>query len=708
MSTDKEIQEEIEPITDDEIISQAKKRFKEVEDAESDARRQALEDLKFVVGDQWPDDVKTQRNLDGRPCLTINRLPQFVRQITNDQRQNRPSIKVYPVDSKADVDTANVIQGMIKHIEYNSNAELAYDTAFEAAVRMGRGFFRVLTDYSSPESFDQEIIIKMVENAFTVYFDPFSVEPDGADANFALVVEDVSQATFKEMYPNAKMSSMDDWSSLGSNSQGWIANDTARVAEYFVKTYEKKTIALLSNGDVIEKPEADADLGKDEAGRPIVIKSERETEVPVIKWYKFSSNEILERKEWPGYWIPIIPVYGDKLNVDGKKIFEGIIRHAKDPQRMYNYWSSNETEVIALAPRAPFVGVAGQFEGYEDKWRDANKRNFPYLEYNPVDINGSPVPPPARNVYEPPVQAITQAKAFSADDIKSTTGIYDSSLGMQGNEQSGIAIQRRTTQSQTSNFHFMDNMSRALRHTGRIIVDLLPAIYDTARAVRILKDDGTAEMTSINQLFTDKKGNQMRYDLSVGQYDVIVETGPSYATKRIEAAHSIEKVIQSYPELMRIAGDLLIDNMDWPGAKDLAARLKKTIPPDLLQDDQQPEIPPAAQAQMQQMQQMILSLTQSLNAAKQHIENKKLELASKERIELAKIEAQIEQTLLKEGVANDQFELEHQAEMLERRQRLLEMEQPLTPDINQQATGQRAAPQAGNVPQQPTGGFSPG
>lgn len=706
MSIDKELQQEIDPVSDEDILSQAKKRFKDVEDAENHTRKEALEDLKFVVGDQWPDDVKTQRNLDGRPCLTINRLPQFVRQITNDQRQNRPSIKVYPVDSKADVDTANVIQGMIKHIEYNSNADLAYDTAFEAAVRMGRGFFRILTDYSSPESFDQEIIIRMIENAFTVYFDPFSIEPDGSDATYALVVEDVSKATFKTMYPDAKLSSMDDWSSLGSNSQGWISNDTARVAEYFVKDYKRKKIALLSNGDVIDMPDEDANLGVDEAGKPIVIKDTRYAEVPVIKWYKFSGNEILEKKDWPGYWIPIVPVYGDKLNVDGKKIFEGIIRHAKDPQRMYNYWSSNETEVIALAPRAPFVGVAGQFEGYEEKWRDANKRNFPYLEYNPVDINGSPAAPPTRNVYEPPVQAITQAKAFSADDLKATTGIYDSALGSLGVEQSGIAIQRRNTQSQTSNYHFIDNMTRALRHTGRIIVDLLPAIYDTARAVRILKDDGTSEMTAINQIFTDKKGQSKRYDLSIGKYDVVVETGPSYATKRIEAAHSIEKVIQSYPQLMQIAGDLLISNMDWPGAKELGDRLKKTIPPDLLEDDNQPQIPPQAQAQMQQMQSMIVSLTKSLNDANQHIANKKLELASKERIEMAKLQVQAETTLLKEGVSNAQFELEQEIAMLDRREKILQAQQPLTPDFNQQAAGHMAAPQVENV-QQPIGGFSP-
>jgi hypothetical protein len=692
----------------EDVISQAKKRFKDVDDAESRIRKEAIEDLKFRTGDQWPDDVKTQRNLDGRPCITINRLPQFIRQITNDQRQNRPSIKVYPVDDKADIETAKVLQGLIKHIEYNSNADIAYDTSFEMAVTTGRGFFRIITDYCTPMSFDQEILIKMIENPLTVYFDTFSIEPDGSDANYCLIVEDMSRAEFKKQFPDAEISGLDDWSSLGASSQGWITQDSCRIAEYFVKEYKSKKLALLSNGDVIEKTwgaDEIPDFGFDDEAetRPTTVKSVRESMIPMIKWYKINGNEVLEETEWPGAWIPVIPVYGDKFNIDGQKILEGIVRHAKDPQRMYNYWSSNETEVIALAPRAPFIGVAGQFEGFEDKWRDANKRNFPFLEYNPTSVAGTPAPPPTRNQWEPPVSAITQAKAFAADDLKATTGVYDQALGAGTNDQSGIAISRRTTQSQLSNFHFIDNFSRALRHAGRVVINLIPSIYDTPRAQRILKEDGTSDLVSLNKIFNAPDGKQMIHDLSVGEYDVVVETGPSFATKRMEAAASIEKVIKAYPQLMTVASDILIGDMDWPGASELAARLKKTIPSNLLDDPKNPNpVPPQAQAQMQQMQSMIQSLSQSLTTANQIIENKKLELASKERIELAKLNVNMETTLLKEGSSHAQFTLEQQIAMLNQRQAMLQQQQPLNPE----SSGPQAAMPMGQ--NKPTGGQSPG
>lgn len=705
--------DDIENLDDDEsILASAKKHFKDVDDSEGKIRKEAIEDLKFRTGDQWPDDVKTQRNLDGRPCLTINRLPQFIRQITNDQRQNRPSIKVFPVDDKADADTAKVLQGLIKHIEYNSNADVAYDTAFESAVTTGRGFFRIITDYTNPMSFTQEIKIKLIENALTVYFDPFSVEPDGSDANYALIVEDMSKSEFKRTYPDALMNNVNDWSSLGANAQGWIGSDTCRVAEYYVKKFKKKRLALLSTGDVIDAKGLDenTDLGFHDPEtklKPVTVKDVRETMIPVIKWYKITGNEILERTDCPGAWIPIIPAYGDKINVDGQRVLEGIVKHAKDPQRMYNYWTSNETEVIALAPRTPWVGVAGQFEGFEDKWRDANKRNFPYLEYNPTSVAGTPSPPPVRNTYEPPVAAITQAKALSADDLKATTGIYDSALGAQAIESSGIAIQRRNSQSQISNFHFIDNFTRALRHAGRIIVNIIPSIYDIPQVHRIIKDDGTSDMVALNKIFEGPDGKDKMHNLAVGEYDIVVETGPSYATKRMEMAAFSEKMVKAYPQLMQIAGDLIIGESDMPGASELANRFKKTIDPKLLEDDKKaPAIPPQVQAQMQQMNQMIQQLTQSLGTANQVIENKKLELASKERIELAKLNVGIEKTLLEEGNQHAQFSLEQQVAMINQRMAMLQQQQPLTPD---QIGPQGAASPSGQMnQQQPTGGIPPG
>lgn len=694
---------------DQKIVAEARKFFDLVAEAETDYRHEAIEDLKFFTGDQWPDDIKTARQSDGRPCLTINRLPQLSRQVTNDQRQNRPSIKTYPFDSKADVQTAEVIQGLIKNIEYNSNADYAYDIACKYQVECGRGFLRVLTDYADPMSFDQDIKIGLIDNPMSVYFDHFSVEPDGSDATKCLITDEISKESYREQYPNSQMSAMTDWKAVGDNNIGWVSEHSCRIAEFFKKDYKRKKILLLSSGDVIlaSQYKEGMNLGQDEKGQPIVVKSERESMIPVIMWYKINGVEVLDKKEWPGAWIPVVPVYGEKTNVDGRIIIEGIIRNAKDAQRMYNYWTSAETETIALAPRAPWIMAVGQDEGNETEWRDSNRRNFAVLKYTPVSVEGTVMGPPKRNMEEPPVQAITQAKAFSADDMKATTGVYDAGLGAQSSETSGIAIQRRNNQIQTSNFHYVDNFTRSLKHTGRIVLDLIPVIYDTERTIRIMKDDGTADMVAINQVFQNKHGGAQRHDLSIGKYDVAVETGPSYATKRMEAAASLEKVLRAYPQLMQIAGDILVQNMDWPGARELSERIKKTIPPNLLEDSKDNPVPPQAQAQMAQMGQMIQQLSEKSHELAQIIENKKLELASKERIEMAKLQMAAEQTLFKSGVASAEYSLEHQVEMLDRKQAMLMAQQPLNNDQNQAAGGAPAA-QPGQQQNMPTGGLPPG
>jgi hypothetical protein len=543
--TDEHSRDETPENEDEDILVEAKKRLALIEEAERDIRRLALDDLKFRAGEQWPEAVIAERQRDGRPCLVINKIPQFINQITNDQRQNRPSIKVHPVDDFGDVETAKIIQGLIRHIEYNSGADVAYDRAFEGAVIGGRGFFRIVTQYVDEMSFDQEILIKSIRNPFSVFFDPYSTEPDGSDANFAFITEDLSPEEYKARFPGSEMASKDAWAAVGNNAPGWVGSDTCRVAEYFCKKMEPKQICLLSDGRVVEKDAI-------ESGLPpgLVVVREREAMVPVVKWFKMNAAEILDRGEWIGKYIPIVPVYGAELDVDGVRILEGIVRHAKDPARMVNYWTSAETEAIALAPRAPFIAAEGQLEGYQADWDSANRRNHSVLKYKPTSLNGQPVPPPQRNSFEPAVGAISQARMLAADDVKSVTGIYDASLGNRSNETSGVAIQRRNNQAQTSNFHFVDNLTRSLRHGGRIIVDLLPKIYDTARAARIIGENDEQKVVKINQPF-EEDGKEVLYKLDTGKYDVTIDVGPSYATKRQESVASMLEMTRAYPALFQ-------------------------------------------------------------------------------------------------------------------------------------------------------------
>lgn len=624
--------------SDKDVVATALDRFKIAEDAEAEIRRVGLDDLEFRAGRQWPEKIKNERTTEDRPCLVINKIPGQVRQVTNDQRQNRPSIKVHPVDDLADIDTAKIYQGLIKHIEYNSGAEAAFDTAFEGAAIKGFGYWRVNTRYVHPMSFDQEITIDRIRNHFSVYLDPSHKEPDGSDANWGFIFSDVAIDDFKAEYPDSEISYDTFWDTFGDTRRDWVSKETVRVAEYFYKEYEVKTIALLKNGKVIEKDRL-KELYPDELPEGFEIVQERESKFPVIKWCKINGLETLEKTTWLGRWIPIVPCYGDELDIDGEVIREGVVRHAKDSQRMYNYWKSTETETIALAPRIPFVVAEGQIpEEYEYEWKTANKKNHAYLTYKSTTHEGQLVPAPQRQVFEPPVQAITQASLLAADDIKSTTGIFDASLGNKSNESSGVAIQRRNQQAQTSNFHLIDNLTRSIRHTGRIIVDLIPKVYDTARAARIIGEEGDQEIVRINQEF-QHKGKEVFYDLGKGKYDVVIDTGPSFATKRQEAAQSQEALTRAYPQLMQIAGDLMVKNMDWPGSSEIAERLKKTIDPNLIEDKESGQpLPPKVKAQMNQMNQMIEQLTQQLTAANEDIKTKRIELESKERIEFSKIE----------------------------------------------------------------------
>lgn len=707
MQSSQEIDESAEKAeadtSDEAILEVARRRFDLAVEAERDLRDAALEDLKFGAGEQWHETEKKARLADDRPCLTINRIPQYVRQITNDQRQNRPSVKVSPVDDKADIETAKILQGIIRHIENASDADTAYDTAFDSAVRAGFGYFRIVTDYCDPMSFEQEIRIQRIRNRFSVYLDPSYQQPDGSDANWGFVFEDVAKDDYKVRYPKSDLASAADWSASEHGREKWAEAESVRVAEYFYKDFKEVEIALVENPETGEKLTVEAD----QLSEGMVVHARRKTLVPVVNWIKTNGIEILDRTDWLGKWIPIVPVLGEEIDIDGEKILAGIARHAKDSQRMVNYLKSNEAEVIALAPKTPWVGAEGQFEGHEKTWAMANKRSLAFLQYKPMSLLGQPVPPPQRNVYEPPVQAITQASMYAAEDMKATTGMYDAAMGNASNEKSGVAIQRRANQSQTSNFHFVDNLSKSIRHGGRILVDLIPKIYDTARAQRILGEDGTEEVVRINEMF-EKGGKQISYSLGAGKYDVTVNTGPSYETKRQEAQAMQGELVRAYPQMMEAAGDIIVKAMDMPGADKIAERLKKMLPPQLAdqEDQKDQQIPAQFKAQMDQMMQLNDQLTEQLNHKTQQIGTKAIEIESRERIEMQKLQVQLQIALAQLDAKDSLAMFQTEIAQLESRLNVLGQNEPIQTELQPEAGFDEAAPPIEQQP--PTGGFSPG
>jgi hypothetical protein len=536
--------------------------------------------------------------------------------VQNDQRQNRPAPKIRPVDDHADPETAEILQGVLRNIMDNSSADIAIDTAFESATEIGFGYFRVITDYEDPLSFDQEIIVKRIRNQFTVYLDPYAQEPDGSDAKWGFVVEELTKEEFEQSYPKADPV---DWETASQGDTGWVSDDSIRVAEYFYIENEDVEIVKLSNGAIVKADQLEE--FRDLVPENVTVIDTRTSTVPKVKWCKLTAAEILEENEWAGKYIPIIPVYGEEVELDGEIIRSGMVRPAMDAQRAYNFAASAFIERVALSPKAPFIAAAGQIENYENEWADANTSNIPVLRYDPVTIDGVLAPAPQRQMAADVPQGWLGVMQTSEHDIQASLGMYNTSVGEQGNEISGRAILSKQKKSDAANAHYAQNLGRSIRHLGRIIVDLIPKIYDTKRVLRILGEDGEPQSVQFNpyqeesvRSMTDHEGREVGkiYNPSIGKYDVAITVGASYATKRQEAAEAMLSITSAYPQLMSIAGDLLVKNMDWPEADQLSDRLRRTIPAELLDDDEN-AIPPQVQAVMKQSADMIEQL-QAQNA----------------------------------------------------------------------------------------------
>lgn len=681
------------PKTDKGILTLARKRFKIAEEAEADTRKKQLEELKFRAGDQWPDNLKQERQMQSRPCLTINQLPKFVRQVTNEARQNRPSIKFLPT-ADATQEQADIRNGMARHILADSQADVAFDTACDQQASIGLGYFRVITEYCNERSFNQDIKIKRIKNPFTVYFDPNAQEHDYSDAKYCFITSDMAREEFLNTYKD-DVEDLSDYTfqSTGDEEADWSGEETIRVAEYFFVEEEPATIYEIENEmgrQVVDEKEKKQ---LEDAGIGFEVINERQTTFRKIKWAIITASEILDMQEWPGKYIPVIPVLGEDYDINGKRVIRGMVSDAMDPQRQYNYHSSAFTEAIALAPKAPYVMAEGQDEGYERFWDNANNANYSRLVYKPVTVGGQVLGAPRRETAEPPVQALSYAIRQSAEDLKGTTGIYDAGLGARSNEQSGRAILARQQEGDTSNFHYFDNLARAVRYLGIILDDLIPRIYDTERVIRILQEDEESKLVKINAYMTSDEGDgYIENDMTKGEYDVQVGTGPSFTTKRQEAAANMTNIVQAYPRIMEVGGDIMIRNQDWPGADELAERLKKTIPPELTQEDEEgaPQIPPEMQKQLQQQDMMIKDLTEALNATQQIIDNKMEEIASKERMKMAELENKVVLQMTKQtGDANMEIMKKH-LEEINTRLDVLGQNAPLQPteDSGMQQTNQ--------------------
>ena len=640
-------------MTDKDIHKLALERYKLCEDAWADNFKAAKADMEFRALAHWDAADKKKREDDGRPCLVVDKLNQYVRQVVNDGRQNRPGIKVRPVDDEGDDEIAEALQGIIRHILDRSNADEAFDTALECAVVGGFGFMRVATDYAHEGTFNQEIEVKRIRNPLAVMLDPNCQMADGSDARFGFVIDELSKEVFKSKYPKAAYTDFE--AETGKYSDGWESDKNVRVCEYFWKEEIPTDMHLLEDGTTVS--DDDYQAAQAEGIEPPQILETRSIPKCKIKWARISGAEVLETNDWRGKYIPIIPVFGNEYDLDGKVTYSGLIRAAKDPQRLYNYSRSAYAERVALAPKAPYIAAAGQVEAYEDQWETANTESHSVLKYDPIDIGGTPVPPPQRQQASDIPEGFARDMQLSEHDIQASMGMYNASLGEKSNEKSGKAILARQREGDVATFHYQDNLNRAIRHLGRILIDLIPKIYDSARAIRILGEDGEQTDARINpeqQVPVAKEGARSIYNLNIGVYDLSVAAGPSYTTKRQEQAEAMLQMAgQANSPIMQIAGDLLVKSMDWPNADALADRFKLMLPPQIQQAISQEGTSP--EEQLAQSQAMIAQLQQQMEQIQMQAQEQGQMMADKEK-ELLSIEQSVKDEVARNEMLKTQIE----------------------------------------------------
>ena len=634
----------------DAYLTRARARFRLAAQAVHDNRVQMLEDKHFRASEQWDDRIRRQREAEFRPCLTVNKLPQYIRQTTNQQRENKPAILVSPIDSQADPETAEVIQGMVRHIESTSRAQIAYNTASDDQVTIGLGWIRILTEYTDPHDAGQSLVIRRVRNPFTVYLDPASQEFDGSDARWAFVVADLTLDEFKDRYgADTVGASLNDFQSIGDERADWMLEGGVRVAEAWEVTLVPDTLLILDGGDTILVSEVPSESQVDTNARGqitglwigdarrLVVKT-REAERREVTCGIINGLTILKGNQtqtggaaWPGSWIPLVPDIGEELDLNGKVDRRGVVRDAKDPQRRLNFAVSETTAIAGLAPKSPYVMADGQDEGHEIEWKQANLKMYSSLKYKPVSLDGQLVPPPQRNTQEPPIQAMVMLTAQADADMMSVMGKYQASLGQAGPEQSGKAVQARQRQGDIGSYHFQDNHNIAIATVGRYLVELIPKVYDAPRIVRILGADDILKTVMVQNGGPPPSplppGIDRVYDLGVGRYDVSVSVGPTYASKRQEFTALVPQIVQAFPQAAPVVLPMLARYMDMPFAKELSTKLQKIMPPELRDDAPAPP-PPELLQKMQQLEAALQKMSTDLTAAQQTLAAKQIENAS--------------------------------------------------------------------------------
>jgi hypothetical protein len=602
-------------------------------------RADAESDVLFAAGGdgQWTPAVLAARKEAKRPILTEDRLTPSIAQVVNDGRQNKPAIQATARDGGTP-ETAEYFQGRIRQIEYECDADIAYDTAREGQVMCGRGFYRLTTRYKKGHSGAQELCIEPIENQFSVLFDPAARKYDRSDAEYCFVLRLMTREEHETAFGKDSIASMRSFYSDDAQNPApeWmgVGGDMAQilVADYYVKSYD--------------------DDGK-----------------CTVTIYVTDGVENHDETEWIGSGIPVFPQWGRTIIVEGKKRTYSLIRGAKDPQKLVNLYVSNIAEQIAQMPKTPYIGAEGQFLGREEEWESVNTDPRAFIQYKIKDINGNPIGPPVRVVNEPPIQALVTGYLQAIDAVKAAMGIFNDALGAQSNADSGIAIDSRKKESDVTNFHFSDNEARTRKALGRALLELIPIVDGKKPGERTVRDEsGKTKQVRINQPYLDDKtGKMVTHSMGDGDYECAIATGPSYTSQRDQAFQIYANIAQKDKTFMSVAGDLLFRAMDAPFADQIADRYQKMLPPALQDEKNQNGQQQAQQAQqqLQVMSQQHAQLVQQVHALSQQLETKQAENASRERIAAMNAWVQIRVAAIRAGISADIADADREGQRLE-------------------------------------------
>lgn len=634
------------PAETEKLIERAQKQFKSFMDWEGAFRQSFEEDIRFANGDadnQWQWDGSVLQSRKDCPSMTINMTWIHCALVQNEIKKNPPAITVRPVGGGATMKSSEVYGGLIREISRASDAINIYLKASETLVQGGVGYWRVLTEYEAEDSFDQVIRIRSVRSPLGVAMDPDAKEPSGADANWGMIFEDVKNEYLEEEYEKYKDAvGAENAITVDIAASDWKTEDYTRVAEWYEK--EKFQDQLLGFVDPESGAFSTAFLGdiKDSEIKQRILADTRTQKRPVTRsricWYKIFGDKIVDYREVPGKrFIPIVRVVGQETIIDGNLDRKGIVRGLKDSQRNMNYWVSAGAMQVALQTNVPWVGPAEAFENIK-QWEDANRGRYAYLPYNHKDADGEILPAPTRPT--PPVMATAyiQGIQIASQQFKDITGQHEATLGKQDNAESGRAIQARQGQGETSTFHFPNALAQGVAHTGRIILDMAPEVYDTPRLIRISNADMSQSEVNVDPMASEahaevdkpdeENTTEVTWNPKIGRYEVEAEAGPSYQTQREWTAEALGTLLAQNKDLWQVIGDFYAQNLDFPGAEEMAERIRRGMNPAILGKGPSPN-EQKMQGEMQNMQRLLQSLMDTLAQKQRELDDKNDEITIK-------------------------------------------------------------------------------